>query len=114
MSAIPEAVSLYAAGSLNAALTDVASAFEAGSGVRVQTRFGSSGLLRDEIARGAPAHVFASANMEHPQALADAGKSGPVTMFARNTLCALVKPGLNVDSASLLDRMLDPAVKIGT
>jgi ABC-type molybdate transport system substrate-binding protein len=52
--------------------------------------------------------------MEHPQGLASAGKSGPVTMFARNRLCALVKPGLSVDSASLLDRMLDPAVKLGT
>ena len=58
--------------------------------------------------------VFASANMEHPQALHDAGKSGPVVLFARNKLCALVKPGLKVDSASLLERMLDPNVKLGS
>jgi ABC-type molybdate transport system substrate-binding protein len=37
-----------------------------------------------------------------------------VVLFARNRLCALVKPGLAVDPASLLDRMLDPAVKLGT
>ena len=52
--------------------------------------------------------------MEHPQALHDEKKSGRISRFARNTLCALVKPGLKVDSASLLDRMLDPAIKLGT
>ena len=70
--------------------------------------------MRKEIADGAKAGVFASANMEHPQSLADAGKSGPVAMFARNKLCALVRPGLTVDSAGLLARMLDPGVKLGT
>jgi molybdenum ABC transporter molybdate-binding protein len=109
-----ETVQLYAAGSLRAAWTDVAKAFEAQSGQTVQAKYGPSGLLKDEIAGGAKADVFASANMEHPQALNAAGKSGPVRRFARNRLCALVKLGLNVDSASLLDRMLDPTVKLGT
>jgi molybdenum ABC transporter molybdate-binding protein len=113
-SATAETVLLHAAGSLSGALSEVAKAFEASSGHKVQTKFGASGLLRDEIAAGAKAQVFASANMEHPRALASAGKSGPVTMFARNTLCALVKPGMRVDSASLLERMLDPSVKVGT
>jgi molybdate transport system substrate-binding protein len=52
--------------------------------------------------------------MEHPQALHDEKKSGPVFRFARNKLCALVRPGLVVDSATLLDRMLDPDLKLGT
>jgi molybdate transport system substrate-binding protein len=52
--------------------------------------------------------------MEHPQALRDQNKSGPVVRFARNTLCALVKPDLKVDSANLLEYMLDPGVKLGT
>jgi ABC-type molybdate transport system substrate-binding protein len=52
--------------------------------------------------------------MEHPQALAAAGKSGPVSMFARNRLCALVRPGLAIESATLLERMLAPDVKLGT
>ena len=111
--AAAETIQLYAAGSLKAALTDVAKAFEAASGNTVQAKFGASGLLKDEIAGGAKADVFASANMEHPQALHDAKKSGPVVLFARNKLCALVKPGLKVDSASLLERMLDPQIKLG-
>jgi molybdate transport system substrate-binding protein len=75
---------------------------------------GASGLLRDEIAGGAKAGVFASANMDHPQALAKAGKSGPVVLFARNKLCALARPVLTVTPATLLERMLDPAIKLGT
>jgi molybdate transport system substrate-binding protein len=109
-----EPVLLHAAGSLRAALTDVAAAFEQASGVKVEAKYGASGLLRDEIASGARAEVFASANMEHPQALAAANKSGPVVMFARNRLCALVRPGLAVEPDTLLDRMLDPSVKLGT
>jgi len=109
-----DTVALYAAGSLRAALTDVAKAYEAKSGHKIDGKFGPSGLLRDEIAGGAKAEVFASANMEHPRALEASGKSGPVQLFARNRLCALVKPGLAVTSATLLERMLAPEVKLGS
>ena len=107
-------VLLHAAGSLRAALTEVSKAFEAAGGASVQAKFGPSGLLKDEIAGGAKAEVFASANMEHPLALAATKLSGPVVLFARNRLCALVRPGLAVESATLLDRMLDPQIKLAT
>jgi ABC-type molybdate transport system substrate-binding protein len=107
-------VRLYAAGSLRDALDETARAFEGASGAKVEAKYGPSGILKDRIAAGAPADVFASANMEHPRALAQTGKGGPVVLFARNRLCALVRPGLAVDSASLLERMLDPAIKLGT
>lgn len=109
-----ETVRLHAAGSLRSALTEVAQAFERASGAKVATNFAASGLLRDRLAGGEASDVFASANMEHPQALAAAGKSGPVALFARNKLCALARPGLDVTTATLLDRMLDPSVKLGT
>lgn len=111
-SAFADTVALYAAGSLKGALSDVAKAYAAKSGNKVATRFGPSGLLEKEIADGAQADVFASANMEHPQALFDDGTGGPVARFARNKLCALVKPGLAVTSDTLLARMLDPKVKL--
>lgn len=109
-----DAVTLYAAGSLKDALSEVAKAYETKTGHKVETKFGPSGLLRKEIADGAKADVFASANMTHPKALHEAGKSGPVRRFARNKLCALVKPGLNVTTENLLDRMLQDDVKLGT
>ena len=109
-----ETLLLHAAGSLRGALTDVAKDFEAAGLGKVQAKFGASGLLKNEIVAGAAAEVFASANMEHPQALAAEKRSGPVVLFARNRLCALARPGLDVTSATLLDRMLDPQVKLGT
>lgn len=112
--AAQEAVRLHAAGSLRGALTEVVNNFEAESGLQVEAKFGPSGLLRKEIASGAKAGVFASANMTHPAALMKEGRSGPVVMFARNRLCALVRPGLAVTSATLIERMLDPDVKLGT
>ena len=116
MSAVAHAddVHLYAAGSLRAALTDIGAAFTAKTGHRVVAKFGPSGVLEKEIAGGAKADVFASANMDYPQALQRFNKSGPVLRFARNKLCALVKPRLAVASATLLDHMLDPAIKLGT
>jgi ABC-type molybdate transport system substrate-binding protein len=109
-----DTVLLHSAGSLRFALTEVIAAYEPTAGIKVQATFGASGTLKDAIARGERAEVFTSANMEHPQALADAKKSGPVVLFARNRLCALVRPGLTVTPATLLERMFDPNVKLAT
>jgi len=107
-------VLLHAAGSLRGALTEVSNAFEAATGIAVRAKYGASGTLKDAISGGEKTEVFASANMEHPQALAAAKRGGPVVLFARNRLCALARPALEFDSASLLDRMLDASVKLGT
>src|SRR5262249_12721712 len=109
-----ETIQLYAAGSLKLALTEVAQSYESATGNKVETKYGASGLLKNEISSGAKLDCFPSPNRDHRQALNDKKKSGPVFRFARNALCALVKPGLKVDSASLLERMLAPAVKLGT
>jgi molybdate transport system substrate-binding protein len=102
-----DGVRLHAAGSLRAALTEVARDFTAASGVRVDLVFGASGLLRERLERGEPGDVFASANMEQPEPLARVGKAGPAVLFARNRLCALARPEVRVTEDTLLDRMLD-------
>ena len=108
-------LAVFAAGSLRAPLTEIAQAYEARqAGLRIVLTFGASGLLKDRIQAGERADVFASANMEHPQALAAAGKASAVQRFARNALCALAGPTVAVTSDSLVDRLLDPAVKVGT
>jgi molybdenum ABC transporter molybdate-binding protein len=109
-----EAVRVLAAGSLKAALTDVAAAFTQDTNVPVEAVYGPSGVLRDRIAKGEVADVFASANMEHPQALSAGGKAGPVAMFARNRLCALAQPEIRAGSDQLLNALLDPKVRVGT
>src|SRR5215472_2926307 len=109
-----EPVRVYAAGSLTAAMTAMAEAFTASGGPPVTTVFGASGLLRERIEKGEVAAVFASADVDHPETLARAGKSEPPVVFARNRLCALAAPGVDATTATLLERMLDPGVKLGT
>lgn len=105
-------VRLLAAGSLRAALTEVSDAFAAQGNGTVSTDFAPSGLLRDRILSGEAVDVFASANLEHPQAIA-AARGGEVQAFARNTLCALAQPGLQVESETLLETMLREEVRVG-
>ena len=114
MTQAAEPVLLHAAGSLRSSFDEVAAAYEKATGIRVIAKYGASGTLREEIERGSKAEVFASANMEHPLTLARAGKGSPVALFARNQLCALARPGLAVEPASLLDVMLEARVKLGT
>lgn len=112
--AAAQTVRLHAAGSLRSALDEVAREFERRESLRVESVYGASGLLRDRIAKGEPAEVFASANMAHPAALAAAGKTVAPLPFTRNVLCALTRPEVGVQTANLLDRLLDPAVRVGT
>jgi molybdate transport system substrate-binding protein len=107
-------IPLYAAGSLKAGLTEVARAYEEAHGATVETEFAASGLLRERIEGGERADVFASANMQHPATLMAAGWGGPVALFARNRLCALAQPQVKVAPATLLDVLLDPAVRLAT
>ncbi|WP_157268886.1 substrate-binding domain-containing protein [Azohydromonas aeria] len=111
--AAPAALSVHAAGSLRAALTDAAQAFERQSGTKVALTFGASGLLKDRLVAGEHADVFASANLEHPQALVAAGKAGSVAAFARNALCLLGGPGFALQGQDVAQRLLDPALRIG-
>ncbi len=109
-----EPVRVHAAGSLKAALTEAADAFaKRPGGAPVAFAFGPSGLLKERLEKGEASDVFASANMAHPKALADAGKAGAVRAFARNTLCALAGHGVKTTPAGLLDTLLDPKVKLG-
>jgi molybdate transport system substrate-binding protein len=109
-----EPIRLYAAGSLSSAMADMAHGFEAESGLKIAGTFGASGLLRQRIEAGEQAEVFASADLGHPTALAKAERAAPAVVFTRNRLCALARRGMAVSTDSLLDRMLDPAVRLGT
>lgn len=108
------AVRLFAAGSLRAAMTDIITSFSASGGSSVIATYGASGLLRERIEKGEGADVFASADMGNPQALARSGRASLPVVFVRNRLCALVAQNIAVTPDSLLDRLLDPAVKVGT
>ena len=105
---------LYAAGSLRDALTEVARQFEAQTGQTVGLTFGASGLLRERIEKGEPAQVFASADMDHPQRLAQAGGWTAPSVFALNQMCVLAAPSVAASPQTLLATMLRPDVRVGT
>lgn len=102
---------IYAAGSLGAAFTDMIAAFPAPVAPPV---FGPSGVLRERIERGEPADLLASADMAQPEALAAEKPDRMVIMFTRNRMCALGRQSLGLTPTNLLDRMLDPSVRLAT
>jgi molybdate transport system substrate-binding protein len=114
LSVSADSVTLFAAGSLKAALGDVAASYEKTYKTKVTTKFGPSGLLRKAIEGGENPDVFASANMAHPEKLASGGWGSPVVLFARNQLCALAQPDVEVTTDNLFNTLMDQKVRVGT
>jgi molybdate transport system substrate-binding protein len=114
LSVSADSLKLYAAGSLKAALDDVAASYEKTYKIKVTTKFGPSGLLREAIEAGDNPDVFASADMTHPEKLASSGWGGPVVLFVRNQLCALAQPDVDVTTDNLLNTLMNKDVKVGT
>ena len=114
LSVSAEQLTLYAAGSLKAALGDVAASYEKTYQTKVTTKFGPSGLLRKAIEGGEKPDVFASANMAHPENLASEGWGSPVVLFARNQLCAMAQDYVEVTTDDLLNTLMDKNVRLGT
>jgi molybdate transport system substrate-binding protein len=104
-------LNIYAASSLQAPFTEIASEFEASHpGVNVQLNFAGSSDLATQIIAGAPADVFASANPATMDTVANEGLlAAPPRTFATNVLTIAVAEGnpLAIDS---LDSLADPAI----
>jgi len=109
-----EPLRVYAAGSLTGAFNTLLEAFGTPPGTAAQPTYGPSGLLRERLEQGEAADLFASADMGHPRHLAEAGRGTPVILFARNRMCALGREKLGITPANMLDRLLDPALKLAT
>ena len=107
-------IKIYAAGSLRSALTEIAQYYEATNPtVKINFAFGASGLLRDRLLAGEISDIFASANMDHPEKISNAGKSESVIRFTSNKLCVLANPNFNLAGKTLVERMMDKEIKLG-
>jgi ABC-type molybdate transport system substrate-binding protein len=109
-----EPLRVYAAGSLTDAFTEMVAAFPAPAGRIAAPVFGQSGVLRQRIEHGEPADLLASADMGQARRLAAAGHGRFVDMFTRNRLCVLGRADLGLSPDTVLDRMLDPKLKLAT
>ncbi|MEO8004184.1 MAG: molybdate ABC transporter substrate-binding protein [Betaproteobacteria bacterium] len=93
-----------AASSLTNAFADVGHAFEAAHpGTKVLLNFGGSGQLLQQIAKGAPADVFASADQETMDKAESENLIEPGTRadFVRNALVVIVPADSKLSLASL-------------
>lgn len=95
-------------------MTELLAAFTALSGRAAVPTYGASGLLRKQIETGQSVDLFASADMNHPRTLAQMRKGPGPVLFARNKLCLLVRESAGVSQDVLLDRLLDPSVRLAT
>lgn len=87
----PGKITVFAAASLTEAFNAAAPAFTKKTGTAVTFNFGGSDTLATQIKQGAPADVFASANLTQMKVVADAGLiAGSAKTFAKNRLVLIV------------------------
>jgi molybdate transport system substrate-binding protein len=105
---------VLAAGSLREVIGELGDRYRKATGTGISADFGPSGVLRERIEKGEKADLFASADMGHPLKLLSDGRAVRADMFTRNALCAFAIPKVGLTTANFIDRLLDPAVTLGT
>lgn len=107
-------LTVYAAASLTDAFTEIGEAFEAENpGVTIAFNFGGSQNLRTQIEQGAPADVFASANMREMDALVaqDLVEETAPEIFLTNRLVVIL-PEENPAGIASLEELARPGLKL--
>lgn len=83
-------LTVFAAAHLTEAFKDMKKAFEDQTGADVTLNFAGTQTLRTQIEQGAPADVFAAANIKHMKAVKKQGLVNNYQKFAYNTLALIV------------------------
>jgi len=106
-------LTVFAAASLTEAFTKIGQQFDAANGSQTTFNFAGSQQLAQQLAQGAPADVFASANTREMNVAIEAGEviSGTQRTFVRNRL-VVVHPADNPAGLQSLGDLTKPGVKI--
>ena len=107
-------LNVFAASSLTEAFDEVGRKFEAlNPGLMVTFSYAASNQLAQQIVEGAPADVFASANMAQMDVVIESGavKSGAQRTFARNRL-TVIYPRDNPAQITTLGDLANPDLKL--
>lgn len=110
----PVTLNVLAAASLTEAFQEIAPAFEAAhEGVTLQFNFAGSQQLAQQLANGAPADVFASANKKQMDVAIEAGRiaADAPSSFVQNRL-VVVLPAANLAGITSLADLAKPGLKI--
>src|SRR5262245_4228751 len=106
-----ETLRVFAAASLTDAFQEIGKTYEKDHpGDSVELNFAGSQVLRTQIEQGAPADVFASADLVHADALKSGGQLGAYQVFACNRLVVVV-PAHDAKVGRLQD-LVRPGMKI--
>ena len=110
----PGEVVVFAAASLSESFAEVAQLFESQHpGVKVVCNFAGSQALSAQLGQGAPADVFASANVKEMDNAIQAGRvaDGSQQTFARNKL-VVIYPTDNPAGLGMLQDLAKPGLKL--
>ena len=107
-------IRVLAAGSLRLVWPELIAAFKASQQIDVETEFGPAGLLCQRIQQGESCHLFASANVAHPQTLLSSGRALSLALFTCNQLCLSVKTPLMTATTDWLELLSNPLLRVAT
>lgn len=109
----PATLTVFAAASLKVAFAELGAAYGAANpGTKLTFSFNGSSALEAQIEQGAPADVFASADLANPRKLVDSGfATGPITNFAGNVLTVIV-PTANPGGVATPADLAKPGLKV--
>jgi molybdate transport system substrate-binding protein len=109
---LPSALNVFAAASLTG-LSQGWAAARPNPGLHVQFNFAGSQALAQQLAQGAPADIFASANWVQMRAVVQAGRTryAAVETFAQNRL-VIVIPGNNLADLQSLADLARPGLRL--
>jgi molybdate transport system substrate-binding protein len=105
----PAEIKVFAAASLTAAFTELGRRYTAAEGTKVTFNFAGSQALATQIGQGAPADVFASADLDNMAKVKDL--VGTPQGFASNRLAIVVEQG-NPKGIRTLDDLAGGDVKV--
>jgi molybdate transport system substrate-binding protein len=110
--ASPVTLNVFAAASLKESFTAIAAKYQqAHAGVTVKLNFAGSQILEQQIASGAAADVFASADLANMTKASDAGLVGSSQVFVKNRLTVII-PASNPGHINSLHDLANKGVKI--
>lgn len=109
----PTSLTVFAAASLKTTFTELGERFESDHpGTTVKFNFAGSSDLVAQLTQGAPADVFAAADITNMTKAVDAGvTAGDPVNFATNTLTIVTPPGNPAGIASFAD-LADPGAQV--